>query len=73
MYKEFTEISGMSFPKQNPLAAARPIRKPVYDPGPFPTATAWISERVSSAPSRAHSINKWRFSLCLKSWDTSSQ
>ncbi len=38
-----TPTSGMSSPNANPFAVLTPIRSPVYEPGPFETATAPIS------------------------------
>ena len=35
-------ISGTSSPKQSPFASDKPMRNPVYEPGPMLTATASI-------------------------------
>ncbi len=41
------EIRGIPAPKQSPLAVDTPTLKPVYEPGPFPTATASQSLTLS--------------------------
>ena len=41
-----TARSGLSAPKQRPLAVDTPTRRPVYDPGPLLTHTASQSARV---------------------------
>jgi archaellum biogenesis protein FlaJ (TadC family) len=38
--KVLTAISGLSIAKQSPLAVLTAMRSPVYEPGPFATATA---------------------------------
>ena len=46
------ERSGMPAPKASPLAVETPTRRPVYEPGPLLTHTAWQSRTVSPRESR---------------------
>ena len=51
-----TETSAAPTASASPFAAAAPIRKPVYDPGPLDTATAARSEAATSAYRNASAI-----------------
>ncbi len=48
----------------SPLAAATPMRSPVYEPGPIDTAIAWRSATLSAASASAFSIYTCNFSAC---------